>query len=198
MARDLGRGRQAGFSLMEMMIAVAITGVLAALAIPSFMKYTRKAKTAEAREFLRRMYDGARAYYVEPDYLNNQTIQPKPAQFPTTPVTGPADGWVADPNCCATGGSIEKCQPNQLLWGDQTWIALHFAVPEPHYYAYKYIGVVGGDGATDGSHRFTALARGNLDCDAVFSEYSMFGLVHSQYADGPAGTGLLRRVNEIE
>jgi prepilin-type N-terminal cleavage/methylation domain-containing protein len=43
---------RAGFSLMELMIVVAITGVLSALAIPSFTSYVLRARTAEATQFL--------------------------------------------------------------------------------------------------------------------------------------------------
>src|ERR1700757_4149461 len=53
-----------GFTLIELMIVVAIIGVLAAVAIPAFMKYIRRSKTTEATMNLRKMYDGAVPYHV--------------------------------------------------------------------------------------------------------------------------------------
>jgi prepilin-type N-terminal cleavage/methylation domain-containing protein len=41
-----------GFSLMELMIVVVITGVLAAIAIPTFTGYVQKSRTSEAVQFL--------------------------------------------------------------------------------------------------------------------------------------------------
>ena len=46
------RRRSQGYSLMELMIVVVITGVLAALAIPTFGSYVQKSRTSEATQFL--------------------------------------------------------------------------------------------------------------------------------------------------
>jgi prepilin-type N-terminal cleavage/methylation domain-containing protein len=51
MRRNARRSRR-GFSLMELMIVVAITGVLAAIAIPTFTGYLHKARASEATQFL--------------------------------------------------------------------------------------------------------------------------------------------------
>lgn len=50
-AHRLARKRS-GFSLMELMIVVVITSILAAIAIPTFSGYIQKSRTAEAVDFL--------------------------------------------------------------------------------------------------------------------------------------------------
>ena len=48
-----------GFSLIELMMVVAIIGLLASVAIPSFTKYIQKSRASEALLQLRKVYDGA-------------------------------------------------------------------------------------------------------------------------------------------
>ena len=55
----------AGFTLIELMIVVVIVGVLAALAVPRFMRAATKSKQSEAREILKQVYTMQRAYFVE-------------------------------------------------------------------------------------------------------------------------------------
>lgn len=56
---------QKGFSLIELMIVVAIIGILAAIAVPNYQKFTRKAKQAEGKALLSSYYTAAKATMAE-------------------------------------------------------------------------------------------------------------------------------------
>ena len=60
-----------GFTLIELMIVVAIIGILAAIAIPNFLKFQCKAKQSEAKTGLKAIYTTQLAYSGEfGTYLN--------------------------------------------------------------------------------------------------------------------------------
>lgn len=61
------RTKSNGFSLVELMIVVAIMAILAAIAIPSFMRFSLRAKTAEANMNLAAIRTCLETYRAEND-----------------------------------------------------------------------------------------------------------------------------------
>jgi type IV pilus assembly protein PilE len=63
--RYLGRFSTNGFTLIELMIVVAIVGILAALAYPSFAESIRKGKRAEAKAALMNLLQQQERYFTQ-------------------------------------------------------------------------------------------------------------------------------------
>lgn len=61
----MNRQNQKGFSLVELMVVVAIIGILSTIAIPQINKYMARARQTEAKTNLASIYTANKAFYAE-------------------------------------------------------------------------------------------------------------------------------------
>ena len=168
-----------GFTLIELMIVVAIIGILAAVAIPGFMTYIKNSKTSEAKTNLDAIKKGAVSYFEVEHYAEDGMS----ATTKTYPVSAADTNAIGEK---ASAGSIgKKFNPTDYDFKVAPWIKLNFSISSPFYYYYNYAatGVSPGkaaDGSDATQSRFEASASASLNdaCDSVF--------VLRGYSDGAA------------
>jgi len=168
-----------GFTLIELMIVVAIVGVLAVLAVYGVRKYIANAKTAEAKNAIGQMSKDALSHFEGESMAN--TILPG----------GSATGILRELcESSSTAGMVpsalltvqgKKYQSTSANWNVDAsagtsgraagFSCLHFEMAQPQYYAYSYTGTL--------TTSFQAIARGDLNGDTVTSTFTQDGSITS-------------------
>ncbi len=168
-----------GFTLVELMIVVAIIGVLAALAIYGVTRYLRNSKTAEARAGVGAIAKGNVSYY------NNEAG--------VTSVLNPGQSSAFSQNICVQGNAAtgvpttgapkgKKYQSRDSDWKEAPGVVgtgfscLRFSMDQPQYFQYRYVSAATLNTSPVGK-AFTAFAHGDLNGDGVTSTFSYAGQV---------------------
>ena len=121
-----------GFTLIELMIVVAIIGILAAVAIPGFMTYIKNSKTSEAKTNLDAIKKGALAYY-EAEHYGDDGMTAVSKQYPSI---AEAAKIGASPSEKTIGNKVSPLDYNFKV---SPWAELNFKLTSPFYYAYAYM-----------------------------------------------------------
>lgn len=166
--------KKSGFTLIELMIVVAILGILAAVAVPAFLGYMRRAKTAEVTNNLNNLFKLANVYYSREHSSRDATdtigfgscLVPTQAPEPTTP-----------------GGTKQRFNDTvgSTPGAPNSWVSLGFTISDLVYYSYQIDTVTGwgsGDCVETGTIQapgpvYTLRSHGNLDDDAVQSTFEV-------------------------
>jgi type IV pilus assembly protein PilA len=172
-----------GFTLVEVMIALAIIAVLAALAIYGVSRYLAAAKSAEAKEAVGEISKLASLVF-ERERAESELVASGGVSKPA--VNALCESATVVPAAIPLG---QKYQPNNNIGSDfhtgtpvQGWLCLGFTMASPIYYQYSYFKggayVSPGLGGPDpGSEGFEAAARGDLDGDGVTSTIARTGII---------------------
>jgi len=174
--RKLKKSR--GFTLVELMIVVAIVGILAALAIYGVRKYMANAKSAEAKNSLGQLTKDASAAFNR-EKMDSAVLAAGVSTAVTSTLCQAATATVPASIDSVKG---KKYQSAQSEWDADSqlkgWQCLKFSMAEPQYYMYGYAqtgGTIGADGEA-----FDATAQGDLDGDGVPSKFTLSGKIQSR------------------
>ena len=151
--------KKRGFTLIELMIVVAILGILAAVAIPAFINYMRRSKTSEAKLNLKVMCEGAIAYFDSEGAAGITHYLP--------------DAIARTPMAITPGTKYALTTTRlELFRSHSGWSALGFAPNDAFYYSYSWAQTCGSTVCADGKTA-ACIGFGDIDGDkTVFATFS--------------------------
>lgn len=110
--RPSSSSREAGFTLIELIIVMTVIGLLASIAIPSFVNSIKRAREAVLREDLKTMRTAIDSYTVDkeqaPQSLDDLVQAGYLKTIPMDPVTNHNDTWMTSQSDTLT--SINETQ----------------------------------------------------------------------------------------
>ena len=125
--RKLGEG---GFTLVELMIVMAIIAILATIAIPIYVRTLQRAKEATLKEDLHTMRTAIDSYTVDkekaPDSLDDLVQAGYLKSIPVDPITSSSETWITSQSDTMTdvnetqGGMDDVHSGSQALSSDGT------------------------------------------------------------------------------
>lgn len=153
------RNGPSGFTLIELMMVVAILGILAAVAIPTFTFFVARSKTSEASSNLNVLFKSAASYYSAE----------RSGQGGGSNVSGFCT--VAEPS---SRSPATPSQEKQRFEGDNSFRTLGFTIADYVYFSYGFFsaGDVCGHGPSSPA-LYTFYANGDLDADLIESTFEL-------------------------